>query len=198
MRNKNDKKTVLSSVVRTKKNVGVSATRAHFVRKLYSLLGNKTNEDVVRWAPALDSFLILKPQLFATKILPVYFNHCKIESFERQMNFYGYVVHNPLCTLTYSPELTNLVDLFRFKKMGIHDDQPSRKRLRKGQPIKFKHANFGFGREDRLHTITRKTCPKHNEQTKARVQALRREVASFRSYNQKLKRQLKDILISHM
>jgi len=96
MRSKNEKKTVVSSVVRTKKKIDVSTvTRAHFVRKLYSLLENKTNEDVVRWAPSLDSFLILQPELFATTILPVYFNHCKIESFERQMNFYGYVIHNP-------------------------------------------------------------------------------------------------------
>jgi hypothetical protein len=67
----------------------VNSTRAHFIRKLYMLMGDKSNKGIVEWSESLDSVVIFNPDQFVSKVLPIYFKHSKIESFERQMNFYG-------------------------------------------------------------------------------------------------------------
>ena len=68
-----------------------SGHRACFIIKLYRLVNDHSNSSIVSRTADKNAFLIKQPLLFENKVLPIYFNHSKMSSFERQMNFYGYV-----------------------------------------------------------------------------------------------------------
>ena len=66
----------------------------------------------ISWHDGGSALVVWRPKLFASKILPMHFNHSNFASFERQLNFY------------------------RFQKMGVGDNKPTGKRLRRGAPVK--------------------------------------------------------------
>ncbi|KAL7466268.1 hypothetical protein ACHAXS_006561 [Conticribra weissflogii] len=46
-------------------------------------------EDVVSWMPHGRAFKIHDPKVFASTIMPKFFNQSKYTSFQRQLNLYG-------------------------------------------------------------------------------------------------------------
>jgi len=65
-----------------------------FPLKLYMILdeaGKKGKGNVITWLPHGRAFYIRNNDLFAKQILPEYFKNCKISSFYRQLNLYGFV-----------------------------------------------------------------------------------------------------------
>jgi len=65
-----------------------------FPLKLYMVLdeaGKKGKGNVITWLPHGRAFYIRNNDLFARQILPEYFKNCKISSFYRQLNLYGFV-----------------------------------------------------------------------------------------------------------
>lgn len=65
-----------------------------FPLKLYMILEEverKCEGNVINWLPHGRAFHIRNNDLFARKILPEYFKNCKISSFYRQLNLYGFV-----------------------------------------------------------------------------------------------------------
>lgn len=62
---------------------------ASFPKKLYELV-NSGDEHVVRWEEHGRSFRIIDAEKFAEEILPLYFRHSKLTSFQRQLNLYGF------------------------------------------------------------------------------------------------------------
>jgi hypothetical protein len=68
---------------------GLSGTSTTFPRRVAEILANE-NSDVIGWNPDGKSFRINDPLAFCGDILPRYFRHCKLTSFQRQLNLYGF------------------------------------------------------------------------------------------------------------
>lgn len=60
-----------------------------FTEKLFQLLEIESPE-VVRWLNHGLAFKIMDPLRFSLEVLPKYFRHTKISSFQRQLNLYGF------------------------------------------------------------------------------------------------------------
>jgi hypothetical protein len=69
-------------------DLGMEANTA-FPSKLFQMLENNTNSEVFGWLSNGQSFGIFDQARFA-EILPVYFKHKKLSSFQRQLNLYGF------------------------------------------------------------------------------------------------------------
>jgi len=66
-----------------------------FPEKLYDMLCSETSPDgdpncVVSWLPHGRAFIVRKPKMFTSKIMPKYFRQTKLTSFQRQLNLYGF------------------------------------------------------------------------------------------------------------
>ncbi|KAI8868855.1 winged helix DNA-binding domain-containing protein, partial [Ramicandelaber brevisporus] len=61
-----------------------------FATKLYQLVSDDANRDVIMWSPSGGSFLVLNQEELEKKILAVHFKHSKFASFQRQLNMYGF------------------------------------------------------------------------------------------------------------
>ncbi|KAK3208128.1 hypothetical protein GRF29_96g1480284 [Pseudopithomyces chartarum] len=77
-------------------NQSQGSSSSDFVRKLYKMLENPTDENVVRWGNDGDSFVVLENEKFTKHILPKHFKHSNFASFVRQLNKYDFhkVRHN--------------------------------------------------------------------------------------------------------
>ncbi|KAI9248643.1 hypothetical protein BY458DRAFT_536569 [Sporodiniella umbellata] len=54
------------------------------------MVEDASTNDLIRWAPDGLSFLVLRHEEFAKKVLPRFFKHSNFSSFVRQLNMYGF------------------------------------------------------------------------------------------------------------
>ena len=66
-----------------------SGARHTFPRKLYDLLEQAPSE-IVAWLADGNSFRVADESVFCEQVLPKYFSHSKMASFQRQLNNFGY------------------------------------------------------------------------------------------------------------
>ena len=59
-----------------------------FPQKLYSII--EIEKDILCWSKKGTSFKIIDSESFANTIIPKYFRHTKMTSFQRQLNLYGF------------------------------------------------------------------------------------------------------------
>ncbi|KAI0822773.1 hypothetical protein BC628DRAFT_1326322 [Trametes gibbosa] len=107
-----------------------------FLQKLYEIVNDTANEELIRWSEGGDSFYVLNHEKFAREVLGRWFKHQKFASFVRQLNMYG------------------------FHKIP-HLQQGVLKSDSDNEPWHFEHPNFHRGQPDLLCLIQRKKQPTH-------------------------------------
>lgn len=61
-----------------------------FVNKVWSMLNDESNGNLIRWAEDGKSFVVVNREEFVHQVLPKYFKHSNFASFVRQLNMYGW------------------------------------------------------------------------------------------------------------
>ena len=64
-----------------------TSRRAQFIQKLWTMVNAPETAECVVWVDDGTAFTINDHDKFSTEILPFFFNHQNMASFERQMNF---------------------------------------------------------------------------------------------------------------
>ena len=62
----------------------------NFPRKLHNLLEEHLHDEIISWAPHGRCFTVHRPTEFVKSIAPKYFQQSKLNSFQRQLNLYGF------------------------------------------------------------------------------------------------------------
>ncbi|SAM04691.1 hypothetical protein [Absidia glauca] len=101
-----------------------------FIQKLYNMLENNTNANLISWCPSGTSFFISNAKAFAAQVLPTHFKHSNFSSFVRLLNMYG------------------------FHKIS---KSPRGQRSNDKEIWEFSHTKFIRGRSDLLKDIKRKS-----------------------------------------
>lgn len=108
-----------------------------FLQKLYEIVNDPRNDELIRWSENGDSFYVLNHERFAREVLGRWFKHQKFTSFVRQLNMYG------------------------FHKIP-HLQQGVLKSDTDTEPWNFEHPHFHRGQPDLLCLIQRKKQPANN------------------------------------
>lgn len=82
----------------TNSNGGITppSSRGHTVRvqkfplKLYAMLARKEFQDVISWMPHGRSWKVLKPNLFESLVMPMFFEYSNYHSFNRLVNAWSF------------------------------------------------------------------------------------------------------------
>ncbi|KAF9242068.1 hypothetical protein BU15DRAFT_44428 [Melanogaster broomeanus] len=61
-----------------------------FLQKLYEMVNDPADQDLIRWSDTGDSFFVLDQERFASEVLGRWFKHKNFSSFVRQLNMYGF------------------------------------------------------------------------------------------------------------
>ncbi|KAG0242534.1 stress-responsive transcription factor hsf1 [Actinomortierella wolfii] len=63
---------------------------AAFLTKLYNMVSEPSSDNLIRWSPDGQSFIVANHVEFAKEVLPKFFKHNNFSSFVRQLNMYGF------------------------------------------------------------------------------------------------------------
>lgn len=77
--------------------------KPNFTESLFAILSNPDLASIIQWMPHGRSFVILKRDEFAKDVLPVYFRHSNLSSFNRQLNgmsIYALLMSRCGCSIT--------------------------------------------------------------------------------------------------
>lgn len=61
-----------------------------FIRRLTEMLNSTKHFDVISWSEDGCTFIIKDDKTFINKVLPIYFKHCSMPNFVRQLNMYDF------------------------------------------------------------------------------------------------------------
>ena len=111
-------------------------TRPAFINKIWNMVNDEDNKDLIQWADDGRSFIVKNREVFVHEILPRYFKHSNFASFVRQLNMYGW---------------HKVQDIRSGSIQGSSDDK-----------WQFANENFIRGREDLLTKIVRQRGSSHN------------------------------------
>ncbi|KAF8701067.1 hypothetical protein AX14_000572 [Amanita brunnescens Koide BX004] len=93
-----------------------------FLQKLYEMVNDLRNADLIRWSDAGDSFFVLDHERFAREVLGRWFKHQNFSSFVRQLNMYGFhkIPHLQQGVLRSDTE----TEFWNFAHASFHRGQP--------------------------------------------------------------------------
>jgi len=75
-----------------------SWAQSAFPEKLHHMLMLNKDPDIISFARHGRCFILHRPKVFASEVMPNYFKHTKLTSFQRQLNLYGFK------RITYGPD----------------------------------------------------------------------------------------------
>lgn len=61
-----------------------------FINKLFDLVENNREPEVITWSPQGNAFIVYNREVFSNRILPNLFSHKNLSSFTRQLNMYDF------------------------------------------------------------------------------------------------------------
>ncbi|KAH6903085.1 transcription factor Hsf1 [Coprinopsis sp. MPI-PUGE-AT-0042] len=93
-----------------------------FLQKLYEMVNDPKNSDLIRWSDAGDSFFVLDHERFAHDVLGRWFKHRNFSSFVRQLNMYGFHKIPHLQQGVLKSE--NETEFWNFAHPNFHRGQP--------------------------------------------------------------------------
>ncbi len=90
-----EKKKKIKSQFNPKKKIkiykrGKRGLPQQFPTKLFKILENKDNHDIIRWNKDGKTFVIIDEHKLEEEILPHFFISARLDSFVRQLNIYGF------------------------------------------------------------------------------------------------------------
>ncbi|KAL3798189.1 hypothetical protein HJC23_005750 [Cyclotella cryptica] len=87
-----------------------------FLKKTYKMI-DSCDPAICTWSPDGLSFIVKDPDIFASEIIPQYFDHNKFSSFARQLNFYGFrkIQTKPIKNSDYDESTAKHVTFFNDK-----------------------------------------------------------------------------------
>ncbi|KAA1469320.1 hypothetical protein DENSPDRAFT_772555 [Dentipellis sp. KUC8613] len=93
-----------------------------FLQKLYEMVNDPNNNELIRWADSGDSFFVLDHERFAREVLGRWFKHQNFASFVRQLNMYGFhkIPHLQQGVLKSESD----IELWNFEHPHFHRGQP--------------------------------------------------------------------------
>eukprot|EP00958_Prasinococcus_capsulatus_P011614 scaffold1156_cov394-Prasinococcus_capsulatus_cf.AAC.2 len=68
---------------------------APFLQKTYDMIDEESTNETVSWADHGRSFIVWRPEVLQSTLLPKFFKHNNYSSFVRQLNTYGFRKMNP-------------------------------------------------------------------------------------------------------
>jgi hypothetical protein len=133
---------------------------SHFAKTLFTL--SRTDDG--------EMFVVKDPDLFASKVIPQYFDHNKFTSFARQLNFYG------------------------FRKMQAKPIRNADFDTSTSKHVTFYNEKFKRGRCDLLKEIQRSTRGGHNnpQDQQKEIEALKTQVADLEQCLEDTKTQMEE------
>lgn len=148
-----------------------------FLRKTYKMI-DTCDSQIASWTADGEMFVVKNPKLFETTIIPQYFDHNKLSSFARQLNFYG------------------------FTKMQSKPVHKSEYNTKTAKYLTFYHEKFKKGRCDLLKEIRRSTrnslavagSQSDNSTNEQDCDALQKRVDELEEKIEETKREFKDCL----
>ncbi|WFD31066.1 Heat shock transcription factor [Malassezia sp. CBS 17886] len=95
-----------------------------FLNKLRSMVDDSNTDELIRWSPSGETFLVPHHVRFGDEVLPRFFKHNNFSSFVRQLNMYGFhkVPHLQQGALKHDQPTQN--ELWEFSNPCFHRDQP--------------------------------------------------------------------------
>jgi len=95
---------------------------ATFLRKTYKMI-NGCDPSIASWTENGEKIEIKDTKRFSTSVIPNFFDHKNLKSFERQLNFYGFK-KIPLVTLRKTGIETNKIKSITFYNPKFKRDEP--------------------------------------------------------------------------
>ncbi|KAJ3223594.1 stress-responsive transcription factor hsf1 [Clydaea vesicula] len=137
-----------------------------FIEKLYSILDSDLHCNCIKWSDTGHSFIITNPEIFQNEVLPLYFSHANLKSFNRQINYHSFQ------KLSKTKSNYNLIkeDITKEEKEVL-------------KPKEFFNVNFIKGKPELLKNIVRKNSNSSNNLYNKPKKALMSETSLTSSNN---------------
>lgn len=125
-----------SKVVQTTKSKGIVNVQL-FIRKAFAMI-NECDPNIASWTDEGDKFVVKNKDIFASTVIPQYYDHNNYSSFTRQLNFYG-----------FTREQSMTIKVSDLSSLAV------------GQET-FYHQHFQRGRPDLLKNLQRRSTDTKN------------------------------------
>ena len=84
-------------------------TAPNFPAKLHEIISNPEYQHIIRWMPHGRAWKVLNKQLLASVVCPYHFSHSSFDSFNRQVNGWGFKVCMFICFMVGLTRISSMM-----------------------------------------------------------------------------------------